>query len=276
MPTGSPSPLTWNYRNDMAIDNRVATNQAPPLVGHNVVLADLALVEAVERHGSREVVEDLAELGAMAASRAEVRVFSDDGHCVHDPLIMRRALEYSKALDVVIAQHAEEPRLTVGAQAHEGEQASRLGLQGWPAAAEESIVARDCLLALHAGARLHVCHVSTTGTADVLRWAKARGTEVSAEVTPHHLLLTDERLATYDPVNFSGIDSVVVRANGGGQVLNEDQTSGAGDTIAFTVHDETAPSGQVQYVDRTGDGTGRIGVAQLPPWVSVQNAAMFW
>jgi dihydroorotase len=145
--------------------------------------------------------EKLAELGTMAKSSAAVRVFSDDGHCVHDPLIMRRALEYSKALDVVIAQHAEEPRLTVGAQAHEGEQASRLGLAGWPSAAEESIVARDCLLALHADAKLHVCHVSTTGTTDVLRWAKQRGTRVSAEVTPHHLLLTDERLSTYDPVN---------------------------------------------------------------------------
>ncbi len=154
--------------------------------------------------------EKLAELGTMAKSAANVRVFSDDGHCVHDPLVMRRALEYSKALDVVIAQHAEEPRLTVDAQAHEGEQAARLGLQGWPAAAEESIVARDCLLALHAGARLHICHVSTTGTAEILKWAKSRGAEVSpqagrprisAEVTPHHLLLTDDRLSTYDPVN---------------------------------------------------------------------------
>ena len=143
----------------------------------------------------------LAELGTMATSVAGVRVFSDDGHCVADPLIMRRALEYSTALDVVVAQHAEEPRLTVGAQAHEGERAARLGYPGWPASAEESIVARDCLLALHAEARLHICHVSTTGTADVLGWAKARGTRVSAEVTPHHLLLTDERLATYDPVN---------------------------------------------------------------------------
>jgi dihydroorotase len=143
----------------------------------------------------------LAELGTMADSLAAVRMFSDDGKCVHDPLIMRRALEYSRALDVVIAQHAEEPRLTVGAQAHEGEQAARLGYPGWPASAEESIVARDCLLAAHAGARLHVCHVSTAGTVDVLDWAKKRGTQVSAEVTPHHLLLTDERLATYDPVN---------------------------------------------------------------------------
>ena len=145
--------------------------------------------------------EKLAELGTMAKSVAGVRLFSDDGQCVADPLIMRRALEYSTALGVVIAQHAEEPRLTVGAQAHEGERASRLGYAGWPASAEESIVARDCLLAAHAGARLHVCHVSAAGTADILRWAKDRGTRVSAEVTPHHLLLTDERLVTYDPVN---------------------------------------------------------------------------
>ncbi|EHR51569.1 dihydroorotase, multifunctional complex type [Saccharomonospora marina XMU15] len=145
--------------------------------------------------------ERLAELGTMAKSAAGVRMFSDDGHCVSDPLLMRRALEYSTALDVVVAQHAEEPRLTVGAQAHEGERASRLGYAGWPASAEEAIVARDCVLARHAGARLHVCHVSTSGTVDVLSWAKELGVEVSAEVTPHHLLLTDERLATYDPVN---------------------------------------------------------------------------
>jgi len=147
--------------------------------------------------------ERLAELAAMNRSAAGVRVFSDDGHCVADPLLMRRALEYSRALDVVIAQHAEEPRLTVGAQAHEGEQAARLGLTGWPAAAEEAIIARDCLLAEEIGARLHVCHVSSWGSVDVLSWAKKRlnGSGISAEVTPHHLLLTDERLAGYDPVN---------------------------------------------------------------------------
>jgi dihydroorotase len=145
--------------------------------------------------------EQLAELGTMARSAAQVRVFSDDGHCVADPLIMRRALEYSTALDAVIAQHAEEPRLTEGAQAHDGELAARLGLTGWPAVAEEAIVARDCLLALHTGARLHVCHVSTSGTAEILRWAKHQGVNVSAEVTPHHLMLDDERLRTYDPVN---------------------------------------------------------------------------
>lgn len=145
--------------------------------------------------------ERLAELGAMAASAAAVRMFSDDGLCVHDSLLMRRALEYARGLGGVIAQHAEDPRLTANAQAHEGRMAARLGLAGWPVAAEESIVARDCLLARDADAALHVCHVSTAGTADLLRWAKQRGIRVSAEVTPHHLLLTDERLSGYDPVN---------------------------------------------------------------------------
>jgi dihydroorotase len=144
--------------------------------------------------------ERLAELGAMADSAARVRIFSDDGHCVADPRLMRRALEYVKAFDGVVAQHAEEPRLTAGAQMHEGEVAARLGMAGWPAVAEESIIARDVLLTEHVGARLHICHVSTAGSVEILRWAKARGIRVTAEVTPHHLLLTDERAVSYDPV----------------------------------------------------------------------------
>jgi dihydroorotase len=144
--------------------------------------------------------ERLAELGAMADSAARVRVFSDDGHCVADPALMRRALEYVKAFDGVVAQHAEEPRLTVGAQMHEGDRSARLGLTGWPAAAEEAIIARDVLLAGHVGARLHVCHVSTAGSVEILRWAKSRGVQVTAEVTPHHLLLTDACAEGYDPV----------------------------------------------------------------------------
>jgi len=166
--------------------------------GRDVGLVDVHPVGAVTA-GLRG--ERLAELGAMAASAAAVRMFSDDGLCVHDSLLMRRALEYVRGLGGVVAQHAEDPRLTAGAQAHEGEVAARLGLVGWPAAAEESIVARDCLLARDAAAAVHVCHVSTAGTVEVLRWAKERGIRVSAEVTPHHLLLTDERLAGYDPVN---------------------------------------------------------------------------
>ena len=144
--------------------------------------------------------ERLAELGAMADSAAGVRVFSDDGHCVWDPVLMRRALEYVKAFDGVIAQHAQEPRLTDGAQMHEGSVSAVLGLTGWPAVAEESIIARDVLLAGHVDSRLHVCHVSTAGSVDIVRWAKARGVRVTAEVTPHHLLLTHEEVRSYDPV----------------------------------------------------------------------------
>ena len=140
----------------------------------------------------------LAEIGAMAESRAAVRVFSDDGKCVHDALLMRRALEYTSAFGGVVAQHAQEPRLTEGAQMHEGAISGELGLAGWPSVAEESIIARDVLLAQHTGARLHVCHVSTAGSVEVLRWAKARGIRVTAEVTPHHLLLTDESVRSYD------------------------------------------------------------------------------
>lgn len=144
--------------------------------------------------------KQMAELGAMANSKAKVRVFSDDGKCVHDPVIMRRALEYVKAFDGVIAQHAQEPRLTEGAQMNEGAVSAELGLVGWPAVAEESIIARDVLLAEHVGSRVHICHLSTAGSVEIIRWAKARGINVTAEVTPHHLLLTDELVRSYDAV----------------------------------------------------------------------------
>ncbi|MCX6460892.1 MAG: dihydroorotase [Actinobacteria bacterium] len=142
----------------------------------------------------------LAELGAMADSAARVRVFSDDGKCVSDALLMRRALEYVKAFDGVIAQHSQEPRLTEDAQMNEGVMSGVLGLKGWPAVAEEAIIARDVLLTEHVDSRLHVCHVSTAGSVDLIRWAKSRGIRVTAEVTPHHLMLTDDLVATYDPV----------------------------------------------------------------------------
>jgi dihydroorotase len=144
--------------------------------------------------------ERLAELGAMADSAARVRVFSDDGRCVHDPLLMRRALEYVKAFNGVIAQHAQDPRLTEAAQMNEGDWSGVLGLAGWPAVAEEAIIARDCLLAAHVGSHVHFCHVSTAGSVELVRWAKSKGWNVTAEVTPHHLLLTDELVASYDPV----------------------------------------------------------------------------
>ncbi|WP_336648123.1 dihydroorotase [Microbacterium sp. MMO-10] len=181
-------------------------NTSPVADSAGVVEQELALGEAagyatVQPIGAVTVGqkgERLAELGAMASSRAHVRVFSDDGFCVWDPLIMRRALEYVKAFDGVIAQHAQDPRLTEGAQLNEGAVSAELGLAGWPAVAEESIIARDILLAEHVGSRLHVCHLSTAGSVELIRWAKKRGVAVTAEVTPHHLLLTDELARGYD------------------------------------------------------------------------------
>ncbi len=144
---------------------------------------------------------ELAELGLMARSRAKVRVFSDDGKCVHDPRVMRRALEYVRAFDGVISQHSQDPDLAgPTACCHEGELSGRLGLPGWPGIAEETIVARDVMLARHTNSRVHVAHVSTAGSVEVIRWARTQGINVTAEVTPHHLLLTTDLLAGYDPV----------------------------------------------------------------------------
>ncbi len=145
--------------------------------------------------------KELTEFGMMADSEAKVRMFSDDGKCVDNPLIMRRAIEYAKGLDVLLAQHCEDPRLTEGSVAHEGETAAKLGLRGWPRVAEESIVARDAILCRDYGNRMHICHASTEGTVELVRWAKSQGIPLTAEVTPHHLILTDERLTTYDGVN---------------------------------------------------------------------------
>ncbi len=181
-------------------------NTAPPADTAGAVEQQLALGEragrlhvqpigavTASRAGTR-----LAELGAMAHSRARVRLFSDDGACVADPVIMRRALEYVKAFGGAIAQHSEDPRLTSGAQMNDGPLSAELGLSGWPSVAEESIIARDVLLTEHVGSRLHVCHVSTAGSVEVLRWAKRRGVAVTAEVTPHHLMLTEQEVRGYD------------------------------------------------------------------------------
>jgi dihydroorotase len=167
-------------------------------LGARAGLVDVRPVGAVSRGLAGE---HLAEIGNMARSAAAVRIFSDDGRCVHDSRLMRRALEYVKPFDAVVAQHAQDPRLADAAScAHEGAVSGRLGLPGWPAVAEESIIARDVMLTEHTGSRLHVCHVSTAGSVEVIRWAKARGIDVTAEVTPHHLLLTCDLLDSYDPV----------------------------------------------------------------------------
>jgi dihydroorotase len=182
---------------DPVADNAEIVEQVARL-GALAGLVDVRPVGAVSKGLAGE---RLAEIGNMARSAAAVRVFSDDGRCVHDALLMRRALEYLRPFDAVLAQHAQDPRLADHAScAHEGEVSGRLGLPGWPAVAEESIVARDVMLTEHTGSRLHVCHVSTAGSVEVIRWAKSRGIAVTAEVTPHHLLLTCDLLADYDPV----------------------------------------------------------------------------
>ena len=219
--TGSAAAALGGYTAVFAMPNTDPVADSAVVVEHvrrrgeEVGLVDVHPVGAVTV-GLRG--ERMAELGTMAASRARVRMFSDDGRCVSDPVLMRRALEYASSLDAVIAQHAEDHRLTVGAQAHEGAVAARRGLAGWPATAEETIVARDCALAREAGGRLHVSHVSSAHTVAVLRAAKAAGVRVSAEVTPHHLLLTDAALAGYDPVHKvnpplrTGDDTAAMRA----------------------------------------------------------------
>lgn len=199
--TGSRAAAIGGYTAVFAMANTMPVQDTAGVVEQVLSLGELHGYVTVRPIGAVTAGlagERLSEIGAMAQSRAAVRVFSDDGHCVHDALLMRRALEYVTTFGGVVAQHAQEPRLTVGAQLNEGELSSELGLVGWPAVAEESIIARDVLLAQHVGARLHVCHVSTAGSVDVIRWAKARGVDVTAEVTPHHLLLTEELARGYD------------------------------------------------------------------------------
>ena len=199
--TGSRAAAAGGFTTVFAMPNTSPVADTAGVVEQELALGEAAGYVHVQPIGAVTVGqkgERLAELGAMADSRARVRVFSDDGFCVFDPLIMRRALEYVKAFDGVIAQHAQDPRLTEGAQMNEGAVSAELGLTGWPAVAEESIIARDVLLAEHVGSRLHVCHLSTAGSVDIIRWAKKRGVNVTAEVTPHHLLLTDELVRGYD------------------------------------------------------------------------------
>jgi dihydroorotase len=199
--TGTRAAAAGGFAAVFAMPNTQPVADTAGVVEQELALGEAAGYATVQPIGAVTVGqkgERLAELGAMAASRARVRVFSDDGFCVWDPLIMRRALEYVKSFGGVIAQHAQDPRLTEGAQMNEGIVSAELGLAGWPAVAEESIIARDVLLAEHVGSRLHVCHLSTAGSVDLMRWAKKRGVQVTAEVTPHHLLLTDELVRDYD------------------------------------------------------------------------------
>lgn len=201
--TGSRAAAAGGYTAVLAMANTnpvTDTAEAAERVhdlGRAAGLVDVQPVGAVTRGLAGE---ELAELGLMARSRARVRVFSDDGRCVADPLIMRRALEYVKTFGGVVSQHAQDPALA-GPQAccHEGELSGQLGLPGWPGVAEEVIVARDVMLARHTRSRVHIAHVSTAGSVEVIRWARQQGIAVTAEVTPHHLLLTTDLLSGYDP-----------------------------------------------------------------------------
>ncbi|MCA0435286.1 MAG: dihydroorotase [Austwickia sp.] len=202
--TGSQAAATGGYVAVMAMANTAPVTDTAILAewvweqGRRSAYADVFPIGAVTKGLAGE---QLAELGLMHRSRAAVRMFSDDGKCVHDPQVMRRALEYVKGFDGVIAQHAQDPRLAPHtACCHEGPVSGRLGLPGWPAVAEETIIARDVMLARQSDSRLHVCHLSTAGSVAIVRWAKAQGIAVTAEVTPHHLLLTTDLLASYDPV----------------------------------------------------------------------------
>lgn len=202
--TGSAAAAAGGFTAVCAMANTDPVTDSPEVaertydLGQRVGLVDVFPVGAVTK-GLQGV--ELAELGLMHRSRAQVNVFSDDGKCVHDSRVMRRALEYVKAFDGVISQHSQDPKLAdAKACCHEGELSGRLGLPGWPAVAEETIVARDVMLAKYTGSRLHVAHVSTAASVDVIRWAKAQGIGVTAEVTPHHLMLTTDEVTGYDPV----------------------------------------------------------------------------
>jgi len=175
-------------------------------VNDNRALTEQVLARAREVHGARlhafgaitkgslgeQLTEmaDLREAGAIGVS--------DDGKCVMNAAVMRRAMEYARTFDLLVSQHCEDHDLTAGAQMHEGTVSTKLGLRGWPREAEDVIVARDLLLAERTGARYHVAHVSSMGAVRLLREAKSRGLRVSAEVTPHHLTLTDAALLGYD------------------------------------------------------------------------------
>jgi dihydroorotase len=173
----------------------------------------LAVVEMVRRRGEEAGLCEVLPAGCITIGRegtqlapfaelagAGVRLFTDDGNGVQDPLLMRRALEYSLGLDITLAQHCEVARLTEGAVMHEGGCCSRLGLPGWPSIAEELMVFRDIELARLTGARLHLLHLSTARSVELVRQAKADGLRVTAEAAPHHFTLTDEMLSGYDPL----------------------------------------------------------------------------
>jgi len=178
---------------DPVADNAAVIHEVRALA-EAAALCDVFPVGAITRGLAGE---DMAEIGEMV--EAGVRVFSDDGRCVPSARVLRNALRYARAFEgVIIAEHCEDPTLAEGGQMHEGYHSYSLGLAGQPREAEEVVVARDLALARLTGGRLHVCHLSSSGSVDLVRRAKAEGLRVTAEVTPHHLVFADEDLATYD------------------------------------------------------------------------------
>ncbi|MFM1958171.1 MAG: hypothetical protein RI929_534 [Actinomycetota bacterium] len=201
--TGSNSAAAGGYTAVMAMANTMPVTDKAEVAEYIKDTGAAAGYVEVQPIGSVTVGlkgEALSDITGLSTSRAQVRMFSDDGVCVFDPDLMRQALIAVKAFGGVIAQHAQDPHKTVGAQMNAGALATELGLTGWPAEAEESIIERDALLAESTGARLHICHLTTAGAVEVVRWAKKRGINITAEVTPHHLMLTEELARSYDPV----------------------------------------------------------------------------
>ncbi|CAN2201597.1 PyrC Dihydroorotase and related cyclic amidohydrolases [Candidatus Nanopelagicaceae bacterium] len=239
-------------------------------LGREAGLVDVFPIGAVTKG---LVGEELADIGAMADSQAKVRVFSDDGNCVFDPLVMRRALEYVKKFDGVIAQHAQEPRLTVGSQMNEGFVSSQLGLKGWPAIAEEAIIARDILLADHVQSRLHICHVTTAGGVEIIRWAKLRGMQVTAEVTPHHLILTDELARSYNPI-FKV--NPPLRAESDVMALREALADGTIDIVATDHAPHAAESKECEWQEAAFGMLGLETALSIVNQTMVQTGLLSW
>ncbi len=275
--TGSAAAAVGGYTAVLAMANTTPVTDTAEAaerildLGRLTGLVDVQPVGAVTKQLAGS---ELAELGLMARSRARVRVFSDDGRCVHDARVMRRALEYVRGFGGVVSQHAQDPQLADStACCHEGELSGRLGLPGWPGIAEETIVARDVMLARHTGSRLHVAHVSTAGSAEVIRWAKARGIAVTAEVTPHHLMLTADLLTGYDPVYKV---NPPLRPSEDAQALAEALADGTIDAVATDHAPHARQDKEHAFVDAA---SGMLGLETALPVIStvmVRQGLMDW
>lgn len=201
--TGTAAAAKGGYTAVFAMANTTPTQDCPQVVeqvldlGRKAGRVDVHPVGAVTKNLAGK---ELSDLKGMHQSRAAVNVFSDDGKCVFDPLLMRQALEIVRDFDGLIAQHSQEPRLTEDSQMNESYLAQELGLKGWPTVAEEMIIARDILLSLYLDVRVHVCHLSSARAVELVRWGKSQGARISAEATPHHLFLTQEEVRGRDPL----------------------------------------------------------------------------